>query len=49
MHAGTSDNVPLKGYSLESTLSARLFTAFTSISIFAAIFGNGILPEIQVS
>ncbi|XP_023549801.1 probable GABA transporter 2 [Cucurbita pepo subsp. pepo] len=47
--AGTSDNVPLKGYSLESTLSARLFTAFTSISIFAAIFGNGILPEIQAT
>lgn len=47
--AGTSDNVPSKGYSLESTLSARLFTAFTSISIFAAIFGNGILPEIQAT
>ncbi|XP_038906705.1 probable GABA transporter 2 [Benincasa hispida] len=47
--AGTSDNVPPRDYSLESTLSARVFSAFTSISIFAAIFGNGILPEIQAT
>ncbi|XP_022145892.1 probable GABA transporter 2 [Momordica charantia] len=47
--AGTSDKVPPRDYHLESTLSERVFSAFTSISIFAAIFGNGILPEIQAT
>lgn len=47
--AGTSKNAPPKDYSLESSESSRLFSAFTSISIIAAIFGNGILPEIQAT
>lgn len=46
--AGLSKNAPPRDYSLESSKSARVFSAFTSISIIAAIFGNGILPEIQV-
>lgn len=48
-NAGTSKNAPPKDYTLESSASSRVFNAFTSISIIAAIFGNGILPEIQVT
>ncbi|KAG5070268.1 hypothetical protein GLYMA_01G224500v4 [Glycine max] len=49
IHAGTSENVPPRDYSLEPKMSSRAFSAFTSISILAAIFGNGILPEIQAT
>ncbi|KAJ7952123.1 Lysine histidine transporter 1 [Quillaja saponaria] len=49
IHAGTSKHAPARDYSLETTKSARVFGAFTSISIIAAIFGNGILPEIQAT
>ncbi|KAG8476480.1 hypothetical protein CXB51_033379 [Gossypium anomalum] len=49
MHAGLSKSAPHKDYSLESSSSSRVFSAFTSISIIAAIFGNGILPEIQAT
>ncbi|CAN6585921.1 unnamed protein product [Malus baccata var. baccata] len=49
VYAGASKNPPARDYSLESSTSTRLFSAFTSISIFAAIFGNGILPEIQAT
>ncbi|KAI4303630.1 hypothetical protein MLD38_039238 [Melastoma candidum] len=49
VHAGLSRNAPPRDYSLESSRSARVFSAFTSISIIAAIFGNGILPEIQAT
>ncbi|KAK1356056.1 hypothetical protein POM88_049312 [Heracleum sosnowskyi] len=47
--AGTSENAPPRDYSLAKSSSSKLFNAFTSISRIAAIFGNGILPEIQVS
>ncbi|XP_023927655.1 probable GABA transporter 2 [Quercus suber] len=49
IHAGTSKNAPPRDYSLESKMTTRVFSAFTSISIFASIFGNGILPEIQAT
>ncbi|XP_059643421.1 probable GABA transporter 2 [Cornus florida] len=49
IYAGTSNNAPKKDYSLETSDSARVFSAFTSISIMASIFGNGILPEIQAT
>lgn len=49
IHAGTSKNAPPRDYSLEKSESSRIFSAFTSISIIAAIFGNGILPEIQAT
>ncbi|KAG8382146.1 hypothetical protein BUALT_Bualt05G0046300 [Buddleja alternifolia] len=49
INAGTSKNAPPRDYSLEKSESSRLFSAFTSISIIAAIFGNGILPEIQAT
>ncbi|OMO85169.1 Amino acid transporter, transmembrane [Corchorus olitorius] len=49
IHAGLSKNAPPRDYSLESSSSSRVFSAFTSISIIAAIFGNGILPEIQAT
>ncbi|KAK8520948.1 hypothetical protein V6N12_004870 [Hibiscus sabdariffa] len=49
IHAGLSKNSPPRDYSLESKSSARTFSAFTSISIIAASFGNGILPEIQAT
>lgn len=45
---GYSEDAPQKDYSLESSKSARTFSAFTSISIMASVLGNGILPEIQV-
>ncbi|XVE58020.1 hypothetical protein DITRI_Ditri04bG0136700 [Diplodiscus trichospermus] len=47
--AGLSENAPHRDNSLESSNSSRVFSAFTSISILAAIFGNGILPEIQAT
>ncbi|XP_062150244.1 probable GABA transporter 2 isoform X3 [Alnus glutinosa] len=51
IHAGTSKSVPPppRDYSLESSTSARLFSAFISISLLAAVFGNGMLPEIQAT
>lgn len=49
IHAGLSKNFPPRDYSLEKASSTKVFNAFTSISIIAAIFGNGILPEIQAT
>ena len=43
-----SKNVPPKDYSLSSSKSEKVFDAFLSVSILASVFGNGILPEIQV-
>ncbi|WZY89177.1 LOW QUALITY PROTEIN: hypothetical protein YC2023_045912 [Brassica napus] len=48
INLGLSKHAPKREYSLEPSDSGRVFSAFTSISIIAAIFGNGILPEIQV-
>ncbi|KAL5727089.1 hypothetical protein ACHQM5_000321 [Ranunculus cassubicifolius] len=49
INAGLKPNAPKKEYSLDPSKSIRTFDAFTSISILAAIFGNGILPEIQAT
>ncbi|KAH6804367.1 Transmembrane amino acid transporter family protein [Perilla frutescens var. frutescens] len=49
INAAASKNAPPRDYSLESSESSRIFNAFTSISIIAAIYGNGILPEIQAT
>ncbi|KAL9270237.1 putative GABA transporter 2 [Drosera capensis] len=49
IYAGKSKDAPQRDYSLASTKGGRVFNAFTSISILAAIFGNGILPEIQAT
>ncbi|XP_028774842.1 probable GABA transporter 2 [Neltuma alba] len=49
IHAGLSAKGHSADYSLEPRKSARVFSAFTSISIIASIFGNGILPEIQAT
>uniref|UniRef100_A0A1D1ZL67 Lysine histidine transporter 1 n=1 Tax=Anthurium amnicola TaxID=1678845 RepID=A0A1D1ZL67_9ARAE len=49
INAGYSKNAPPKDYSLDESDSNRAFNIFTSISILAAIFGNGILPEIQAT
>ncbi|KAK7251411.1 hypothetical protein RIF29_34580 [Crotalaria pallida] len=49
IHAGTSKTAPPRDYSLEPKKSARAFSAFNAISIIAAIYGNGILPEIQAT
>ncbi|KAM7255836.1 hypothetical protein ACFE04_011577 [Oxalis oulophora] len=46
---GLSENAPERDYSLESSESGRVFNAFTSVSIIASIYGNGILPEIQAT
>ncbi|KAK9160387.1 hypothetical protein Syun_006728 [Stephania yunnanensis] len=42
-------NAPKRDYSLNHSESVRVFDAFSSISILATIFGNGILPEIQAT
>ncbi|CAN1743799.1 Probable GABA transporter 2 [Linum perenne] len=47
--AAVSKNAPPRDYTLESQDSHKVFSAFTSLSIIAAIFGNGILPEIQAT
>ncbi|XP_022136730.1 probable GABA transporter 2 [Momordica charantia] len=47
--AATRKEAPPRDYSLEASPKSRVFSAFTSISILAAIFGNGILPEIQAT
>ncbi|XP_074264978.1 putative GABA transporter 2 [Silene latifolia] len=49
INADMSKNAPKRDYSLESSEASRVFNAFTSISIIAAIFGTGILPEIQAT
>ncbi|KAG6487552.1 hypothetical protein ZIOFF_056140 [Zingiber officinale] len=47
IYAGYSKNAPEKDYSLGSSNVQRTYEAFTSISILASLYGNGILPEIQ--
>ncbi|KAL8091288.1 hypothetical protein AgCh_040401 [Apium graveolens] len=49
IYAGTLKDAPPRDYSLEDSSASKIFSAFTSISIIAAIFGNGILPEIQAT
>ncbi|XP_071707412.1 probable GABA transporter 2 [Rutidosis leptorrhynchoides] len=49
INAGLSKKPPPRDYSLEASKISIVTTAFTSISIIAAIFGNGILPEIQAT
>ncbi|KAJ0802171.1 putative amino acid transporter, transmembrane domain-containing protein [Helianthus annuus] len=49
LHAGLSKNAPSRDYSLQSSKFSVVMSAFTSISIIAAIFGNGIVPEIQAT
>ncbi|XP_013633712.1 PREDICTED: probable GABA transporter 2 [Brassica oleracea var. oleracea] len=49
INLGLSKHAPKREYSLEPSDSGRVFSAFTSISIIAAIFGNGILSEIQAT
>ncbi|KAL2902817.1 putative GABA transporter 2 [Bienertia sinuspersici] len=49
IYAANSKNAPPRDYSLDSSEASSVFTAFNSISIIAAIFGNGILPEIQAT
>ncbi|KAG5563410.1 hypothetical protein RHGRI_005984 [Rhododendron griersonianum] len=49
VHAGSAKDAPPKDYSLETSESAMVFSAFTSISIIASLYGNGILPEIQAT
>ncbi|KAK1276425.1 putative GABA transporter 2 [Acorus gramineus] len=49
IRAGYSKNPPPRDYSLDDSKSGRTFNVFTSISILAAVFGNGILPEIQAT
>ncbi|KAJ3704107.1 hypothetical protein LUZ61_007812 [Rhynchospora tenuis] len=49
IRAGASRDAPPKDYSLSSSKFNRAFDAFSSISILASVFGNGILPEIQAT
>ena len=38
-----------KDYSLPSDTQSRIFGIFNAIAIIATTYGNGIIPEIQVS
>ncbi|XP_021757632.1 probable GABA transporter 2 [Chenopodium quinoa] len=49
LYLATSKKAPPRDYSLDSSKAVSIFNAFNSISIIAAIFGNGILPEIQAT
>lgn len=49
INVALSGKGPKRDYSLNPSKSVKTFDAFTSISILAAIFGNGILPEIQAT
>ncbi|KAK9079752.1 hypothetical protein SSX86_001425 [Deinandra increscens subsp. villosa] len=49
INAGLSKTAPQRDYSLESSKFSVVMSGFTSISIIAAIFGNGIVPEIQAT
>ncbi|CAI9094277.1 OLC1v1029988C2 [Oldenlandia corymbosa var. corymbosa] len=49
IHAGTSKNAPPRDYSLQGSTLSKSLNGFTSISIMASIYGNGILPEIQAT
>ncbi|XP_074588905.1 putative GABA transporter 2 [Curcuma longa] len=49
IYAGYSKNAPTKDYSLDLSSIQRTYNAFTSISILASLYGNGILPEIQAT
>nr|GEW75865.1 probable GABA transporter 2 [Tanacetum cinerariifolium] len=49
IYAGLGQNAPPRDYSLVGSQFSKVTSAFTSISIIAAIFGNGILPEIQAT
>ncbi|KVH91816.1 Amino acid transporter, transmembrane [Cynara cardunculus var. scolymus] len=49
IYVGLGKNTPTRDYSLEGSQFSKTMNAFTSISIIAAIFGNGILPEIQAT
>ncbi|KAK1428511.1 hypothetical protein QVD17_17346 [Tagetes erecta] len=48
-YAGLLKNVPSRDYSLESSEFSVVMGAFTSISMFAAVFGNVTVSEIQVT
>ncbi|CAM0953499.1 unnamed protein product [Alopecurus aequalis] len=49
IRAGLSSNAPAKDYSLSASKTEKTFDAFLSVSILAAAYGNGILPEIQAT
>ena len=46
---GSSSKGPRKDYSLKGDTESRMFGIFNAIAIIATTFGNGIIPEIQVS
>ncbi|KAJ7520903.1 hypothetical protein O6H91_19G028700 [Diphasiastrum complanatum] len=49
IYTGHSKNAPKRDYSLSSSPSIKLFNAFSSLSIIATTYGNGIIPEIQAT
>ena len=46
---GHSKTAPVKSYSVHGSVEHRLFGALNAISIIATTYGNGVIPEIQVS
>lgn len=46
---GNSSKGPEKDYSLKGDTENRLFGIFNAVGIIATTYGNGIIPEIQVS
>lgn len=47
--AGDSSKGPEKDYSVKGDTENRLFGIFNAVAIIATTYGNGIIPEIQVS
>ncbi|RVW69624.1 GABA transporter 1 [Vitis vinifera] len=49
IYIGHSKTAPVKSYSVHGSVEHRLFGALNAISIIATTYGNGVIPEIQVS
>lgn len=49
VYAGDSSKGPEKDYSVKGDTENRVFGIFNAVAIIATTYGNGIIPEIQVS
>lgn len=46
---GKTSDAPEKDYTIVGDQTTRVFGIFNAMSIIATTYGNGIIPEIQVS
>uniref|UniRef100_A0A453FYT5 Amino acid transporter transmembrane domain-containing protein n=1 Tax=Aegilops tauschii subsp. strangulata TaxID=200361 RepID=A0A453FYT5_AEGTS len=49
VYLGTSDRPPPKDYSIVGNTHARVYGVFNALAVIATTYGNGIIPEIQVT